>query len=143
MIPINFVAVMVAAVAAFIVGFLWHGPLFGKQWMKLSGMKMPEGAELEKAKKEMWKPMLANLGINLVMAYCLAHIIYVTGVYFNALGSVGNALGVAFWTWLGFVAVVTMSPVLWEKMSFAKWTFTNAYWFVVMCVMSVIIALWQ
>ena len=35
--PINLAAVLAAALAAFVLGFLWHGPLFGKLWMRLMG----------------------------------------------------------------------------------------------------------
>jgi hypothetical protein len=34
MLPINFIAVTGAAVAAFILGFLFHGPLLERLWMK-------------------------------------------------------------------------------------------------------------
>lgn len=32
-------AVVLAAVVSMIVGWLWYGPLFGKQWMALMGWK--------------------------------------------------------------------------------------------------------
>lgn len=38
MVPVNYIAVILAAVAANVLGFIWYGPLLGKQWMKLSGM---------------------------------------------------------------------------------------------------------
>ena len=46
---INYIAVVVAAVASMAVGFIWYGVLFRKQWMSLMGftagsmsnMKMP------------------------------------------------------------------------------------------------------
>ena len=43
MLPINLKAVVVSAVAAFVIGFLFHGPLFGKLWMKLAKIQ-PTGA---------------------------------------------------------------------------------------------------
>ncbi|WP_260482692.1 DUF1761 domain-containing protein [Sphingomicrobium flavum] len=35
---INWIAVLVASVSAFILGGIWYGPLFGKKWMELVGM---------------------------------------------------------------------------------------------------------
>jgi hypothetical protein len=32
---VNFLAILAAAVANLLLGFLWYGPLFGKPWMKL------------------------------------------------------------------------------------------------------------
>ena len=37
-VSINWIAIVVAAVSAFIVGALWYGPLFGKTWQKLAGL---------------------------------------------------------------------------------------------------------
>lgn len=39
---INWLAVIVATVASFGVGFLWYGPLFGKAWQKLMGFSEEE-----------------------------------------------------------------------------------------------------
>ena len=37
-VSINWLAIIIAAVSAFIVGALWYGPLFGKTWQKLVGL---------------------------------------------------------------------------------------------------------
>ena len=34
----NWLAIIAAAVAIFVVGFIWYGPLFGKAWMESTGM---------------------------------------------------------------------------------------------------------
>ena len=39
---INWLAVLVAVVAAQVVGFLWYGPLFSKQWMAALGRTQEE-----------------------------------------------------------------------------------------------------
>lgn len=39
----NWVAIVVATVAAMIIGFLWYGPVFGKSWMALTGRGMGTG----------------------------------------------------------------------------------------------------
>jgi hypothetical protein len=38
MAAINWIAVVVAAAATFVLGGLWYGPLFGRRWMEVSGM---------------------------------------------------------------------------------------------------------
>ena len=35
---LNWVAVVVSALSAFVIGGLWYGPLFGKAWQSLSGI---------------------------------------------------------------------------------------------------------
>lgn len=39
---VNYLAILVSAVLAFGIGALWYGPLFGKAWMKESGVT-PDG----------------------------------------------------------------------------------------------------
>ncbi len=37
-VPVNYVAVVVAALANMVIGYVWFGPLFGKMYMRLQGM---------------------------------------------------------------------------------------------------------
>lgn len=41
---VNWLAVIVAAASGFVIGSLWYGPLFGKAWMRLTGMTREKGA---------------------------------------------------------------------------------------------------
>src|SRR3989344_4713354 len=105
-VQINLMAVVLAAIASMVLGFVWYGPLFGKQWMKLSGMTQKD---METAKKKGMEKMhaIAMMG-SLVMAYVMTHFIQYVGAMTAELGA---QLG--FWLWLGFVATVQMSDVLW------------------------------
>lgn len=47
---INYLAVIAAAVSAFLLGGLWYSLLFGKQWMAASGMTEARAAEANQAK---------------------------------------------------------------------------------------------
>ena len=42
---INWIAVVVAAIATFVLGGLWYGPLFGRRWMAASGVSEEEVAQ--------------------------------------------------------------------------------------------------
>ena len=68
MLPINLLAVIAAAIAAFVLGFLFHGPVTGKLWMKLAGVQMTGNEKLS----DMVPQMLWNLLSNLVTAYALS-----------------------------------------------------------------------
>lgn len=51
MAQINYLAVVAAAVSAFIVGGLWYSPvLFGKRWMQLTGITEERAAQANPAK---------------------------------------------------------------------------------------------
>jgi hypothetical protein len=45
---VNFVAVLVSALTGFVIGGLWYGPLFGKAWMRHSGMTRERGLHQNK-----------------------------------------------------------------------------------------------
>lgn len=133
MVPINLVAVLLAAVAQFIIGFLWHGPLFGKQWMAVTGI-----TPTEEERKNMLKPMALGFLGSLVIAFILAHTIVFATSYTNTSGALAGMEG-GFWGWLGFVAPVTMNLVLWERFSWKRWMFANAYHLVCFLTMGAII----
>jgi uncharacterized protein DUF1761 len=139
-VPVNYLAVLVAAVASFALGGLWYGPLFGKQWAALMGWSK-EAMEAAKAQGMAKGYALTAVG-SLVMAFVLSHTVIFAMAF---LGSSGVWAGImtGFWNWLGFVAPVTLGSVLWEGKSWKLWTLNNAFYIVSMCVMGVILAVWQ
>lgn len=88
---VNWVAVGVAAVSAFVLGGLWYGPLFGKPWqsfMKLSDEDL----------KGRGHPAVIFGGaflLTLVQAACLAALLP-AGAGIGAGAALGLVLGVAF-----------------------------------------------
>jgi hypothetical protein len=138
-VPINYVAVLAAAVVSMVVGFLWYGPLFGKMWIKGMGWTK---ADMEKAKK---KGMAKQYGLmfvgSLVMAYVLAHATVFAAAYTHMMG-VPAGLMSGLWNWLGFVAPVTLGSVLWEGKSWKMWALNNGYYLVTLLAMGVVLAVW-
>lgn len=138
MLPINFVSVLVAAVAAFIIGFMFHGPLFGKLWMKLANIH-PTGKE---KLSDMVPQMLLNLLANIVCAYVLAMFIYVTASHYNNAGNVIGGMGIAFWAWLGFLVTSASMDVIWMGKSKKLWGFEIVASLVSFLAMGAILAWW-
>lgn len=87
------------------------------------------------------KPVPA-MALGLVNSLIMA---YVLGYFASALGAVGavEALVLAFWVWLGFVATAQISGFLWEGKSFKLFILNTAYSLVVYGVMSLILVLWR
>ena len=139
-VPINYLAVVGAAVANMVIGFLWYGPVFGKLWMTLSGMTQGE-LEGAKAKGMTKNYVIAFIG-SLVMSYVLAHALVFASAYF-AVSGVSAGLTAGFWNWLGFIAPVTLGVVLWEGKTWKLYLLTNAYYLVSLLAMGVILALWK
>jgi hypothetical protein len=138
-VPVNYLAVLVAAVAAFAFGFLVHGPLLGKVWMGL--MKITP-ADMEKGKKEMEKKMPLYMGAAFVQQLVIA---YVTAlfVFMSYATNVVDALILTFWLWLGYIATIHLNTVLWEKRTLPLYGFNVAYQFCSLAIVAVILTLWQ
>jgi hypothetical protein len=111
---INYVAVLVAAVVNFIIGFMMHGPVAGKLWMKLANIT-PTGNEKF---SDMYGQMFWNLVVNFVCAYVLSAMIIYTGAISATKGMI-----FAFWIWLGFIVTGSSMEVIWMKRSFKLWMF--------------------
>lgn len=136
MLPINLIAVLIAAVAAFIVGFLFHGPLFGKLWMRLANIT-PTGNEKF---SDMVPQMLWNLLANVFSAYTLA-VVYLFGTYSAYINeSVWGGVCVGLIVWFGFTVTSTSMDTIWMGKKVKLWLFEVVSSAVVFMVMGAIIA---
>ncbi len=106
LVHINYLAIFLCGVLSMVIGFLWYGPLFGKEWMRLVGMT---DKKMEEAKKGMQMTYAISFLSSLVMAWILAHFIW-----YAAPGNVTLAIGLktAFWGWVGLVATTHASRYL-------------------------------
>jgi hypothetical protein len=132
-VPVNLLAVLVAALANYIIGTLWYTVLFGASWSKLSGI-----AEM---KPSIGPIVLGFIGA-LLMSYVLAHaLVYASS--FMSMSGIGAGLMCGFFNWIGFIAPVTLGVVIYEKKSWGLWCINNSYWLVSLLVMGVILSLWK
>lgn len=138
-VDINYLAVLVAAVASMVLGGLWYGPLFGKMWMAQMGWA-PERAQ--EMKKGAGKGYAVQFIGSLVMSFVLAHALVFASSYL-AVSGVSAGLTAGFWNWLGFIAPVTLGSVLWERKSMKLWLLNNSYYLVSLLMMGVILAVWK
>ncbi len=131
-VTVNYVAVVAAAVASFVVGWLWYGPLFGKTWMKLTG-KTSMGN-----KDEMPKSMVIVFIGALITAWVLSAFLQLTGST-----TLSSALPVAVWAWLGFQAPETVGVVLWEGKSWNLFFLNAAQKLVNLLVIAAVLSYWK
>jgi hypothetical protein len=96
MASVNYLAVVIAALAYYAGGALWYSPAFlGKPWMKAVGLTEKK---LETQKKSAWKSYLVALFAALIISYGIARLeMYMQVTSFRA------GLHTGFWTWLCFV----------------------------------------
>lgn len=133
---INYLAVIVAAVAHFIIGGLWYGLVFGNQFIKLIGWSQEKLAQV--GSKSHGQEYLIAFVSSLVLVYVLAHFVQ----YAKAKSAV-DGLQTAFWLWLGFIATTQLSTVVFEERRFGLYLLNIGYQFVGTSVAGIILALWK
>lgn len=137
MVPIvnvDLVTVVVAAIAAFIVGMIWYSPmLFGKKYMKIMGVSEKDMA---KNKDKMMGIMVQSIIVSGVMAYVLAHV-----MAFSQASTFSDAVQGAVWMWLGFIATTTYMLVLYEKKSMDWWIMTAGHYLFALIAMALVIVM--
>ena len=136
---INLIAVSIATVAAFVLGFLFHGPVAGKLWMRLANIH-PTGNEKF---KDMIPQMLWNLLVQFVTAFVLA-VIYLfasSSPYIGGKGIWGGVI-LAIWLWVGFLVTSSSIEVIWMGRNYKLWLFEVVSSLIVMATMGAIIAGW-
>ena len=141
-IEINWIAILVAVVATFILGFLWYTPLFGKAWAKEMNVDMtqkpPAGA--------LAKGMIIMVIGNLLMAYVFAHNIAVWnpvtwGQPAIEGADMAMAFSAAFFTWLGFYLPVDLNGVAWSKHSWKLFFINTGYHLAALIVAALILVM--
>lgn len=134
---INYLAVLVSAVASMILGSLWYSPiLFGNAWMKAGGIGK---REMDRAKSRgMWKLYLSAFIGALITAGVLACLISYSGA-----DNLSDGIKIGFLAWIGFVATALLGNVLWEGKNLKYYAITVVYHLVNLEIASIIISLWR
>ena len=140
-IQINMMAILIAVVANFILGFIWYTPLFGKAW----GKEMGYDPNMKPEKSEMMKGMAFMVLGNFLFAYVFAHNIgawqFVPGV--KEMGPMANALNAAFFTWIGFYLPGQLGATVWEKNSWKLFAINTGYHLASLLVVAMILSHWM
>jgi len=128
---INWLAVIVAALASFPLGMLWYGPLFGKAWMAASGVTKEQGRAANPLK-------LYGTTLLLNLIACLSLDMFIGG---RAGWQFGLFAG--FMTGATFVAMGLGVCYLFEFRSFRHWLINAGYQTLFFSVAGVIIGAWH
>lgn len=126
MVPINYLAVLGAAVFALVLGGLWYGPVFGAKWKAMMGFT---DESMRSMALSPLQAMAGGLVTALVMAYVLAHGLVFGNAYLETSGVSGGLQG-AFWYWLGFAMPITAGVFLWEGKPLKLWILNAGYYLV-------------
>ncbi|MBI1307681.1 MAG: DUF1761 family protein [Bacteroidetes bacterium] len=141
MLEINYLAVVVATVVNFIIGFLWYTPLFGKAWGREMGYDMNEKPDPKVLMKGMAFMIIGNFLMSWVLAHNMGAWSFVPGS--DASNALGTGLSAAIFTWLGFYFPNDLGSTVWERKSWKLFGINTGYHFVSLLVVALILSHWK
>lgn len=129
---INYLAVALAALAAFFLGFVWYTIVFAKPWQKLIGMgEKGTGADSTAETPNLGRLLVGSLVLEIVMAFILAWHLGSGAGWLSGL-TTGALLGV-------IVALAFGVNYLFEGKPLRLWFINGGYNLVVFAAMGAII----
>ncbi|OHA18269.1 MAG: hypothetical protein A2664_02290 [Candidatus Taylorbacteria bacterium RIFCSPHIGHO2_01_FULL_46_22b] len=111
---VNYVLIVVATIAQFILGGLWYSPLlFGKWWMQFMECDHLSKEELQK----MQKSMMPFYGLQLLLTF------FTTVSFANLVPYISafSIYHIAFWIWIGFIVPTQIASVVWANTKRKFW----------------------
>lgn len=125
---LNWVAIILAALAGFLIGGIWYGPLFGKTWQVEAGLS-------DERIKGSNMVMIFGLTflLNFFSSFILAHVLRTYGDPGMSL-SIMIAGGLA----LGFIVPAIGVNYLFSRKSRTLFGIDGGYWLLIYCVMGAI-----
>jgi hypothetical protein len=135
-IHLNYLAVLVSAVAAFMIGGLWYEVLFKKTWVAAHGISPERMAEMKKRGRAM--PFIGNILANIVTAAALAVLISYLNLHFPMQGA---KLG--FLVWAGFAAMISLIANLYSDTKISGFVVDASYQLVYLVMMGAILTAWR
>jgi hypothetical protein len=132
MLGVNFLAVVVGAVAVFVASSVWY-VVFGPTRMRLRGIEPGAGTDV---RPPPWK-VLAEVLRSVVVAYVLARFIGALGVTWT------GAVGLGLLAWIGFPVMILLGSVQWEDVPWKLAAIHAGDWLVKLLILSVILGVWR
>ncbi|MBK17519.1 MAG: hypothetical protein CMM52_01590 [Rhodospirillaceae bacterium] len=127
---INYLAIVVAALASFIFGFGYYASL-GKFWMAATGK-----SEEELKSGGMAQPMIITIICQLIMSFFLAGImVHVGEEHINLRGGLING----FFVWVGFAMTATAVNYAWQRAKVSLMVIDGGHWLGVLLVQGAVL----
>jgi hypothetical protein len=132
MLKINYWAVVVSALAAFVTSSLYYSPLLVGNFWRAVDPSATAGATPSIGK------MVAEIARTLVITYVLARLIALLGS-----GNWKSAVSLALLLWFGFSAMMWVGAIMWEKTPWQIAAIHSGDWLLKTLLISAIIGVWR
>jgi hypothetical protein len=141
---LNLAAVLVAAIATMVIGFLWYSPLlFANPWMRAMGYDPNDKVALAKMQKSAGKLYGLSFLTSLLTAAVLAKMMYAIGYPpGTALLPWAYFLRIAIFAWFGFVMTVQFTNTLFGMKPIKLFLIDTGYQLVCYAAMGAILGVW-
>jgi hypothetical protein len=128
----NYLAVLVAAIAYWFLGFLWYGILFNKPWMALEKMTIEQAQSSSPV-----IPYLIAFLLELLVAYSVAQLC----IWRNA-NTAGRGASVGVLVWIGFVGPIAFMNYMFEMRPKTLFAINEFYPLAGLVLMGAILGAW-
>jgi hypothetical protein len=129
----NYPAVIVSAVAYWLLGALWFAVLFGKPWMAFEHITEEQARSMNPA-----LPYLITFALNILIAFVLAQLC----IWRNA-NTAGRGAALGILVWIGFIGPITYSTYMYEMRPKELFAINEFYPLVGLCLMGTILGAWK
>ncbi len=130
---INIWALLVSSLAALVVSGFWYSDYaFGKQWRAFNSNLFTMGSD------NATRLYIGQFILTLITNFVLARVLFFTGA-----SSWIQGLAVALLVWVGFVAALGASSILWEKKPWKLVAINTGSYLATLIVSAIIFTLWN
>jgi len=136
---INYLAMLVCAILALVLGSIWYGPFFGKKWMEITGINTLDEEKKKEMEKNAWKLYLTQFVLTLFQLFVLDYYL----VVLDRAGGVQNV----FWFWLAFIVPTLAGTVMWgndsKKIAWTKFLIQAGYQLTMFVMFGFVLEMWK
>ncbi len=136
----NYIIILGGAVVSMVVGSIWYGPLFGKKWMEICGVSAMDEAKRKEMQKAAMSLYLTQFLLTLLQLFVLVN-------QMTWGGWTGQAIGVSFFYWLGFIMPTIAGSAMWNndstKVKWARFLIQSGYQLVMFLIFGLMIQMWM
>lgn len=130
---VNYLAVVVAAVIAIVIGFAWYSPrVFGTRWLGYLGT----------TQAQLGNPGATGMAVGVIASLVNAWVLALLSLNLGG-KTITDGIMLGVLAWLGFMATITAAETSFEKRPWGLWILNNAHNVIVQVVMAAIVTLWR